>query len=98
MITDSQKNSFMAEIVIHDEEIARLEVIAFKTTYQQPEKRIYQQPEKKTLKGILENEIKKQNKEIEELLEQIVASDKEVDDALAATEDAYAEERWFGVW
>ena len=98
MATDGQKKDLMVQIEKNDEEIARLIAFALKRTYQPPEKRTYQQPVKKTLKGILEKEIKKQNKEIEELLEQIVASDKEVDDALAATEDAYAEERWFGVW
>ena len=90
MITDSQKNSFMAEIVIHDEEIARLEVIAFKTTYQQPEK--------KTFKGILQTLIQRQNKEIGELFELIHKHEKERDEEGSEIEDAYVEHRWFGAY
>ena len=72
MATDRQKKDLMAEIVNNDEEIARLKVFAFKTTYQQPEK--------KTFKGILQTVIRRQNKEIAELLELISKNEEERDE------------------
>ena len=98
MATDRQKKDLMVQIEKNDEEIAQLKVLAFESAYQQPEKRTYQQPLKKTLKGILEEEIKEQNKKIKKLMEQIVANDEKLDVFLASTEDPYAEERWVGVW
>ena len=76
MATDKQANSLMAEIVNNDEEIARLRSIAFDENYEKPEI--------KTLRGMLEKELKKQTNHIRMLYERINAFDDDRDAQMAA--------------